>query len=119
MKQFLTLALVVGALMVSAPSQARMVSSRAQCVAFCDDHGSVDDNCGWITKRGKRTRCRAKLIWQCRRFGHDVMCPAPATTTTVPTPSLTTTTVPFDDHGVDPYPDDHGVDFRPDDHGAF
>jgi hypothetical protein len=91
MKQFFTLALIAGALMVSAPSQA-LVASKAQCVSTCDGHGSVNTNCGWITKPGKFHRCRTRLIKQCRKFGTDVMCPAPPPLPAPPAPVVTTTT---------------------------
>lgn len=95
MKQFFVLVLMAGALMVSAPGHARLVATRSQCVAACDGNGVTSDTCSWITKRAKWTRCRAKLIKQCRKFGADTMCPAPpppTTATTVPAPVVTTTT---------------------------
>jgi hypothetical protein len=95
MKQFFTLALIAGALMLSAPSQARMVSTRAQCVASCGT--ALSDTCGWITKRGKFNACKNKLYRQCRKWGTDAMCPPPpppTTTTTVPAPVVTTPTRP-------------------------
>jgi hypothetical protein len=98
MKQFFTLSLIAGALMVSAASQARMVATKAQCVAACDGNGSTSDNCGWITKRAKFNRCRSKLILKCRKFSPATMCPVPpppTTTTTVPAPFVTTTTQPY------------------------
>jgi hypothetical protein len=67
-------------------------------VAACGN--ATTETCGWITKRGKFNRCRAKLINQCKRFGEAVACPRPAlpvtTTTTVPivTTTTTTTTIP-------------------------
>lgn len=97
MKKFSSLILIAGALMVSVPSQARMVSSRYQCVTACDGNGATDYYCDWITKRAKWTRCRAKLLQKCRSFGADVMCPAPEVTappTTIPAPVVTTTTQP-------------------------
>jgi hypothetical protein len=89
------------------------LATRAQCVAACDP--AVADLCGWIAKRGKFNRCRAKLYNRCKRFGVAVTCPAPpppppppttpttlaplpppptTTTTTVPRPTTTTTTLP-------------------------
>src|SRR4029453_113054 len=93
------LSLVAGALMVSAPSQARQVSTRSQCLASCGT--ALSDTCGWITRRGKFNACKNRLMRQCRRWGVDTMCPAPSPTTptTVPPPSspttTTTTTVPY------------------------
>jgi hypothetical protein len=98
MKQFFTLALIAGALMVTSSGQARMVATRAQCVASCG--GAVNTTCGWITKRGRFNRCRTHLITQCRKFGTDVMCPAPAPPPAPPPPApvattTTTTTLPY------------------------
>jgi hypothetical protein len=97
MKQFFTLALIAGALMLSAPSQARMVSTKAQCVASCGT--ALSDTCGWITKRGKFNACKNKLYRQCRKWGTDAMCPPPlapvVTTTTRPAVTTTSTTVPY------------------------
>lgn len=103
MKQFFIVAVIAGALMVSSQSQARLVNTRAQCVAACGN--AISDSCGWITRRGKFNRCRAKLYIQCKRFGTATMCPAPGapvappptTPTTQPAPvvTTTTTTVPY------------------------
>src|SRR5262245_38925788 len=100
MKQFLVTLLAVGVLASAAQAEARLVSTRAECVAVCDN--AITQTCGWITKRGKFNRCRAKLINQCKRFGTDVMCPAqvapppPSSPTTVPSvPTTTTTTTPY------------------------
>ena len=91
MKQFLTLALIAGALMVTSPGHARMVASTSQCVASCGD--AINTTCGWITKPGRFNRCRTRLIKQCRKFGTDVMCPAPPQTPPPPpAPVVTTTT---------------------------
>lgn len=94
MKQFFVLVLIGGALMVSSPGQARMVSSRPACVNACDGNGVTGATCNWISRPGKWNRCRTRVIKQCRRFGVDAMCPIP-TTTTVPAPGATTTTVPY------------------------
>src|SRR4030095_10917894 len=95
MKQFFILSLVAGVLMVSAPSQARQVSTRSQCLASCGT--ALSDTCGWITRRGKYNACRNRLIRQCRRWGVATMCPAPPPppTTTVPPPPTTTTTTTY------------------------
>lgn len=107
MKQFLITLLAVGVLVSAAEAEARLMSTRGQCVAACGQ--AVSDSCGWITKRGKFNRCRAKLINKCKRFGTNVMCPAPqpppptspTSPTTLPTATLpppvvtTTTTVPL------------------------
>src|SRR5262245_21788035 len=94
MKQFSSLVVIAGLLTVGAPGQARMVSTKAQCVAACSS--AINDTCGWIYKQGKFTRCQSHLIRQCRRWGTETMCPAPppTTTTTVPPPVVTTTTAP-------------------------
>ena len=109
MKQFLITLLAVGVLASAAQAEARLKSTRGQCLAACGQ--AVSDSCGWITKRGKFNRCRTKLINQCKRFGAAVMCPAPAvppvttpttlpvfvpttTTTTITVPRPTTTTLP-------------------------
>jgi len=111
MKRFCVLTLIAGALMVPSAGQAGMVSSRPQCVASCSD--AINTTCGWITKRGRFNRCRTHLITQCRKFGTEVMCPAPppppppappvttpatvvttTTTTTLPHVPPTTTTLP-------------------------
>jgi len=98
MKQFLITLLAVGVLASAAQAEARLMSTRGQCVAACGQ--AVSDSCGWITKRGRFNRCRAKLINQCKRWGTATMCPAPppptTTTTTVPyiPPTTTTTTLP-------------------------
>jgi hypothetical protein len=103
MKQFLITLLAVGVLASAAQAEARLMSTREQCVAACGQ--AVSDSCGWITKRGKFNRCRTKLINQCKRFGTNVMCPAPpppapaapappaapTTPTTVAPPVVTTT----------------------------
>src|SRR5262249_35227215 len=102
MKQFLITLLAVGVLASAARAEARLMSTRGQCVAACGQ--AVSDSCGWITKRGKFNRCRAKLINQCKRFGTNVMCPAPpppsapvppTTLPPPPPPPTTTTTVPY------------------------
>jgi hypothetical protein len=104
MKQFLTLTLIAGALMVTSPSQAGMVASKSQCLASCGS--AISTSCGWITKPGRFNRCRTRLINQCRKFGMDVMCPPPpppsppapvvttTTATTLPYVPPTTTTLP-------------------------
>src|SRR5262249_12003551 len=87
--------LAVGVLASAAQAEARLKSTRGQCLAACGQ--AVSDSCGWITKRGKFNRCRAKLINQCKRFGTDVMCPAqvaPPPPSSPTTPTTTTTTVP-------------------------
>jgi hypothetical protein len=89
MKQFFTLALTAGTLMVTSPGHARMVASKSQCVASCGD--AINTTCGWITKPGRFNRCRTRLIKQCRKFGTDVMCPAPQPPPP-PAPVVTTTT---------------------------
>jgi hypothetical protein len=100
MKQFFTLILIAGVLTVGAPGQARMVSTKSQCVAVCSS--AINDTCGWISKPGKFNRCRNRLIVHCRKWGTDVMCPtppppsAPPTTPTTLAPVVTTTTtVPY------------------------
>jgi hypothetical protein len=100
-KQFFTLALIAGALMVTSPGQASMVASKSQCVASCGS--AISTSCGWITKPGRFNRCRMRLLRQCRKFGTDVMCPAPppppAPPVTAPTAPVvtttTTTTLPY------------------------
>ena len=97
MRKLLLVALVIAGMMDFSTAQARMVATKAQCVAACDGNGSVGDNCSGITKRAKFKRCRSKLILRCRKFGVDSMCPEPpppTTTTTVPAPVVTTTTSP-------------------------
>src|SRR5262249_5309100 len=98
MKQFFVLVLMAGALTVSAPSHA-LVSSRLACASACDGDGVTAATCNWISRPGKWKRCRLRLIKQCRKFGTDVMGPAPApvvtTTTTLPyVPPTTTKTLP-------------------------
>jgi hypothetical protein len=96
----LTFVLVAAALMVSAHAQARMLSTKAECVAACTGNGTIDDSCGWITKRPKFNLCRTKLITTCRKWGTDAICPTPTSTTVPPPPTTvpyvppTTTTVP-------------------------
>jgi len=102
MKHFAIITTILAAVVASGQADARLVSTRAQCVAACGN--ATTETCSWITKRGKFNRCRAKLINQCKRFGTDLMCPPPAappappvttTTTTVPyIPPTTTTTLP-------------------------
>jgi len=94
---------ILAALVASGRADARLVATRAQCVAACGN--ATTETCGWITKRGKFNRCRIKLINLCKRFGTDQMCPAPpappapAPVTTPTTPPVvvttTTTTVPY------------------------
>jgi hypothetical protein len=105
MKQFLITLLAVGVLASAAQAEARLVSKRGECVAACGQ--AISDGCGWITKRGKFNRCRAKLINQCKHFGTAQVCPpppppssptGPTATTTLPPPpptTTTTTTVPY------------------------
>jgi len=73
--------------------EARMVSTRYQCVTACGQ--ATNATCGWITKPGKYNACRNRLLRQCRKWGVDTMCPA-TTTVAHPTPTTTTTTtVPY------------------------
>jgi erythromycin esterase-like protein len=76
MKQFLVINALAAILAMGSLADARLVSTRAQCLAACGN--ATTQTCGWITKRGKFNRCRAKLINQCKRFGTDRMCPPPA-----------------------------------------
>src|SRR5262249_41070923 len=92
MKQFLITLLAVGVLASAAQAEARLMSTRGQCVDACGQ--AVSESCGWITKRGKFNRCRTKLINQCKRFGTNVMCPAPQPPPTSPTAPTTPTTLP-------------------------
>jgi len=98
MKQFFTLALIAGALMLSAPSQARMVATKAQCVAACDGNGTSGETCNWVVlaypprQQGRKYNlCRNKLIRRCRKQGTAAMCPSPPPTTTTQPPVVTTT----------------------------
>ena len=95
MKHFAIITTILAAVVASGQADARLVSTRAQCVAACDN--ATAETCGWITKRGKFNRCRAKLINQCKRFGTDRTCPPPAAapvTTPTTLPVVTTTTLP-------------------------
>jgi hypothetical protein len=76
---------ILAAIVASGQADARLVATRAVCVAACGN--ATTETCGWIRKRGKFNRCRTKLLNQCKRFGTNVMCP-----TTVPVPTTTTTT---------------------------
>ena len=88
---------ILAAVLTSGQADAQLVSTRAQCVAACGN--AITETCGWITKRGKFNRCRAKLINQCKHFGDDVICPppvaaAPPVTTPTTLPVVTPTTLP-------------------------
>src|SRR5262245_59222100 len=69
------------------PVVARMVATKATCMTAC--RAQVNTVCAEL-RRGKFTRCKSKLVRQCRKFGPEAMCPAPTTTTTMPpvTPTL-------------------------------
>src|SRR5262245_60521238 len=84
---------ILAAVVASGQADARLMASRAKCVAECDN--ATPETCGWITKRGRFRRCRTKLINTCKRFGTNVMCPTPSPTTTTLPIVTTTTTVPF------------------------
>src|SRR5262245_1269288 len=90
MKQLVVLmTLIVLAELSSLVDAARPASTKAQCVAECND--AITQTCASITKHRKFKRCRAKLISQCKRFGTAKMCPPPTTTTTTSTSTTSTT----------------------------
>src|SRR5262249_7349001 len=64
------------------------------CRAACGN--AISSSCGWIPKHHRFMLCQQKLLRQCKRWGVDGMCPAPAqptpTTTLPPPPPPTTTT---------------------------
>lgn len=102
MKQVLIINALTALLAVGSLADARLVSTRVQCVAACGN--ATTQTCGWITKQGKFSRCRTKLLNQCKRFGTTVMCPPPPGAPTPPPPPTmlpppppptTTTTVPY------------------------
>src|SRR5262245_3046757 len=79
MKHFAIITTILAAVVASGQADARLVSTRAQCVAACGK--AVSDSCGRITKRGKFNACRVKLIRRCMRFDVPAMCPTATTTT--------------------------------------
>jgi hypothetical protein len=86
-----TLLLAVAVLVLGVSiGEARQVSTRTACLSACG--AATNTTCGWITRRGKYTACRTRLLRQCQRWGVGTMCPAPP-----PPPPTTTTTLPAPD----------------------
>jgi hypothetical protein len=84
-----TLALLgVLAGLTSSDAHARLLATKTECLSACG--AQVAASCGAFP-RGRANRCRLRLVRQCRKFGPEMVCPAPTTTTLLAT---TTTTTP-------------------------
>jgi hypothetical protein len=70
-------------------AEARFVETRTSCQAACPT--KVTSFCGGL-RPARYRKCRTNTWKLCRRWGIDLICPAPQAPTTTPTTTISTTT---------------------------